>query len=65
MFMLMRVFPVAVPIPPTQEGDGIVINQPDQFAKVVLPKYYKHSNYHSFVRQVWVQAVATLFCVVM
>lgn len=36
----------------TQEGDGVVINQPDQFAKAVLPKYYKHSNYQSFVRQV-------------
>eukprot|EP00903_Cladosiphon_okamuranus_P008468 g8135.t1 len=34
-----------------QEGDGVVINKPDQFAKVVLPKYYKHSNYQSFVRQ--------------
>lgn len=36
----------------TQEGDGVVINQPAQFAKVVLPKYYKHNNYQSFVRQV-------------
>lgn len=35
-----------------QEGDGLVVNQPDEFAKAVLPKYYKHSNYQSFVRQV-------------
>lgn len=36
-----------------QEGDGLVVQQPDEFAKAVLPKYYKHSNYPSFVRQVW------------
>ncbi|CBJ31355.1 Heat Shock transcription factor [Ectocarpus siliculosus] len=34
-----------------QDGDGIVVNHPAQFAKAVLPKYYKHNNYQSFVRQ--------------
>lgn len=46
--LCMRVF-LSVSL---KEGDGVVINKPDQFAKVVLPKYYKHSNYQSFVRQV-------------
>ncbi|CAM9701360.1 unnamed protein product [Ectocarpus sp. 12 AP-2014] len=34
-----------------QDGDGIVVNHPAQFARAVLPKYYKHNNYQSFVRQ--------------
>ncbi|CAB1096948.1 unnamed protein product [Ectocarpus sp. CCAP 1310/34] len=34
-----------------KDGDGILINYPAQFAKAVLPKYYKHNNYQSFVRQ--------------
>ncbi|CAN0064897.1 unnamed protein product, partial [Hapterophycus canaliculatus] len=33
------------------EGDGIVVYQPAQFAKMVLPQYYKHNNFQSFVRQ--------------
>lgn len=45
-----------------QEGDGVVINQPDQFAKAVLPKYYKHSNYQSFVRQVYCRVATDHAC---
>lgn len=36
----------------SQNGDGIVIGKVERFAAEVLPKYYKHSNYQSFVRQV-------------
>lgn len=35
-----------------QMGDGIVIGRVERFAAEVLPKYYKHNNYQSFVRQV-------------
>jgi hypothetical protein len=33
------------------KGDSIVIRQTEQFSKTVLPKYFKHSNFQSFVRQ--------------
>ena len=33
------------------KGDSIVIRQTEQFSKIVLPKYFKHSNFQSFVRQ--------------
>ena len=33
------------------KGDSIVIRQTEQFSKLVLPKYFKHSNFQSFVRQ--------------
>lgn len=33
------------------KGDSIVIRQTEQFSKNVLPKYFKHSNFQSFVRQ--------------
>ncbi|CAM9484408.1 unnamed protein product, partial [Laminaria digitata] len=35
-----------------QEGDGIVIRNAERLAADVLPRFYKHSNYQSFVRQV-------------
>lgn len=39
-------------VPLLQEGDGIVIRNAERLASDVLPRYYKHSNYQSFVRQV-------------
>jgi len=33
------------------KGDSIVIRQTEAFSKNVLPKYFKHSNFQSFVRQ--------------
>ena len=33
------------------KGDSIVIKQTEQFSKNVIPKYFKHSNFQSFVRQ--------------
>lgn len=32
-------------------GDTIIIKKIDEFAKYILPKYFKHSNFQSFVRQ--------------
>ena len=34
-----------------KEGKGIIIANVYEFSTMVLPKYYKHSNYSSFVRQ--------------
>jgi heat shock transcription factor len=31
---------------------GFVINDVVQFTKEILPKYFRHSNFSSFVRQV-------------
>jgi heat shock transcription factor len=33
------------------DGSTIVIKKIEQFSKSVLPKYFKHSNFQSFVRQ--------------
>lgn len=35
----------------SDDGAGFVCNDPTEFAKLVLPQYFKHSNWHSFVRQ--------------
>ena len=32
-------------------GKGIIISNIDKLCEIVLPKYYKHNNYSSFVRQ--------------
>lgn len=34
-----------------KEGDGIIISDANKLSKIILPKYYKHQNYSSFVRQ--------------
>lgn len=36
----------------SQDGKAIVIKNPVEFAEKLLPIYFKHSNYASFVRQV-------------
>jgi hypothetical protein len=36
-----------------KEGKGIIISNVNEFRTIVLPKYYKHSNYSSFVRQLY------------
>lgn len=36
-------------------GIGFIIVNEETFSKTVLPKYFKHSNYSSFVRQVLFQ----------
>jgi hypothetical protein len=33
-------------------GIGFIVVHEEAFAQLVLPKYFKHSNYSSFVRQV-------------
>lgn len=33
------------------EGDGFIIKQPSQFCDTILPQYFKHSNFSSFIRQ--------------
>jgi hypothetical protein len=32
-------------------GDSFVVKDPNEFAKNILPKHFKHSNFASFVRQ--------------
>ena len=34
-----------------KEGNGILISDINKLCDIVLPKYYKHNNYSSFVRQ--------------
>ena len=34
-----------------KEGKGIIITNVNEFSSMVLPKYYRSSNYSSFVRQ--------------
>lgn len=33
------------------EGDTFVVKDPNEFARHILPKHFKHSNFASFVRQ--------------
>eukprot|EP00904_Undaria_pinnatifida_P004144 jgi/Undpi1/13730/HiC_scaffold_9.g03383.m1 len=35
----------------TQTGETFVVKDPDVFARVVIPKFFKHSKFSSFVRQ--------------
>ncbi|CAK59784.1 unnamed protein product (macronuclear) [Paramecium tetraurelia] len=34
-----------------EEGQAFIIKKPYEFAKKILPKYFKHNNYTSFIRQ--------------
>ncbi|KAI9261246.1 hypothetical protein EDC94DRAFT_694414 [Helicostylum pulchrum] len=34
-----------------KEGDTFVVKDPNEFARHILPKHFKHSNFASFVRQ--------------
>ncbi|KAI9503377.1 hypothetical protein BX070DRAFT_175123, partial [Coemansia spiralis] len=35
----------------TTDGDCFKVTDPVELARVVLPVYFKHGNWHSFVRQ--------------
>lgn len=35
----------------TDKGDSFVISNPQAFAETVIPSYFAHSNFSSFVRQ--------------
>lgn len=35
----------------TEDSNGFIILDLRKFTEEVLPKYFKHGNYHSFVRQ--------------
>ena len=37
----------------TSDGLAIVIKKPTEFAEKVLPLYFKHGNFASFIRQVF------------
>lgn len=34
-----------------KEGDGFIVKQVNKFSEEVLPKYFKHNNFSSFIRQ--------------
>lgn len=36
----------------SEDGRVLIINKPEEFADDLLPLYFKHNNYASFVRQV-------------
>ena len=35
----------------SQTGDSFVVYQPAEFSHLVLPQFFKHSNFQSFIRQ--------------
>ncbi|GAA6012214.1 hypothetical protein JCM10207_002763 [Rhodosporidiobolus poonsookiae] len=35
----------------TEDGKSFIVHHPAEFARVVLPQYFKHSNFSSFIRQ--------------
>ena len=35
----------------SRDGTYFTIQDPEEFARTVLPQYYRHNNYTSFVRQ--------------
>ena len=39
----------------SEDGRGFIIKQIDLFSQNILPQYFKHKNYSSFVRQVSLQ----------
>lgn len=34
-----------------EEGDGFVVWRPAEFSEMILPRYFKHNNFSSFIRQ--------------
>jgi hypothetical protein len=34
-----------------EEGNGFVVWSPAEFSELILPKYFKHNNFSSFIRQ--------------